>query len=179
MGTGLEAKASSGVAELAVNDKRSRIESLYLEHWHEAARLAYFITGDSHLAEEIAQESLIRVLTRLPTLRREDAFRAYLARTVINRARTLQRRQLKEQETLRRTDPAKKEHEQPDLATRDQLWAALHLLPERQKIALVFRYCEDMSEAQVAEVMRTSPKAVKSLITRGLTALRRHTEELR
>lgn len=166
-------------ATFAVDENPSKIEALYLKHWHEAARLAYFITGDPHLAEEIAQESLVRVLSRLPSLRRKEAFGSYLSRTVVNLARTMQRRQRSEREVLQNSPATRHELEPPDLGTREQVWTRLQRLPARQKVALVLRYFEDMSEAQVADVMRTSPKAVKSLISRGLAALRENTEELR
>jgi DNA-directed RNA polymerase specialized sigma24 family protein len=42
---------------------------------------------------------------------------------------------------------------------------------------VVLRYCEDLSEHEVAAIMRTSEKAVRSLAGRGLAALRKRFEE--
>lgn len=43
----------------------------------------------------------------------------------------------------------------------------------RQRAALVLRYCEDLSETGVAAALGTSPKAVRSLVSRGLINGRR------
>jgi RNA polymerase sigma factor (sigma-70 family) len=56
---------------------------------------------------------------------------------------------------------------------------ALARLPHRQRAALVLRYCEDLSEQQTAEVLQTSVKAVKALVTRGLATLRQREEVTR
>jgi RNA polymerase sigma factor (sigma-70 family) len=55
---------------------------------------------------------------------------------------------------------------------RELLWTALGRLPERQRAALVLRFYEDLSEAQVAEILRCRPGTVKSLVSRGLERLR-------
>jgi RNA polymerase sigma-70 factor, ECF subfamily len=54
-----------------------------------------------------------------------------------------------------------------------QLLVALKQLPVRQRSALWLRYCEDMSTADVARVMRSSETATKQLLLRARTALKR------
>jgi RNA polymerase sigma factor (sigma-70 family) len=49
---------------------------------------------------------------------------------------------------------------------------ALLELSDRQRAAIVLRFYEDLSEAQIAEVLRCRPGTVKSLISRGVEALR-------
>jgi RNA polymerase sigma factor (sigma-70 family) len=60
----------------------------------------------------------------------------------------------------------------PDVGTREMLWAALMELPARQRAALVLRYYEDLSERQTAEILAASTAAVRSLVARGVEALR-------
>lgn len=62
----------------------------------------------------------------------------------------------------------------PELASeRDpDLMAALSRLPVRQRAALWLRYCEDMSTADVARVLRTTETAAKQLLLRGRQALK-------
>ncbi len=50
--------------------------------------------------------------------------------------------------------------------------AGLQRLPPRQRAVLVLRYYEDLSEHQAAEVLGCSPRTVKSLVTRGIQAMR-------
>ena len=65
-----------------------------------------------------------------------------------------------------------------DLGERDELWRALQLLPHRQRVALVLRFYEDMSEQQTANVMSCPVGTVKSLVSRGLKTLREKTGEI-
>lgn len=53
---------------------RDRLEALYLRHGPEALRLAYLLTGDRELAEDLAQEAFVRVARRLTGLRRTGRF---------------------------------------------------------------------------------------------------------
>ncbi|MEA2498050.1 MAG: hypothetical protein QOH26_455, partial [Actinomycetota bacterium] len=64
--------------------RSARFEDLYAAHGGEALRIAYLMTGDRVLAEDVAQEAFVRLLKSFHNLRNPDAFRAYLLRTVIN-----------------------------------------------------------------------------------------------
>ena len=57
------------------------------------------------------------------------------------------------------------------VGVRAELIQALGTLPPRQRAVLVLRYFEDLSEAQVAELLRCSVGTVKSTASRGLTRL--------
>jgi RNA polymerase sigma factor (sigma-70 family) len=148
-----------------------RFEDLYIAHGAEALRLAYVMTGDRVLAEDVAQEAFVRMLKRFGDLRDPNAFRAYLLRTVVNLAKS-HFRKLKREREFARLETRHQSEDPPDIGSQDMLWSALLQLPERQQTALVLRYCHDLSEQQTADVMKTSPKAVKSLIGRGLAKLR-------
>lgn len=148
---------------------RARFEDLYAAHAPEARRLAYLLVGDRTQAEDLTQEAFVRVLGKFGDLRKPEAFRTYLMRTIVSlsknyfRRRDLERLHASRQVPLGTSAPAERD---------DDLFEALHKLPERQRAALVLRYCEDLSEQQAAEILGTSSKAVKSLVTRGLAALR-------
>jgi DNA-directed RNA polymerase specialized sigma24 family protein len=45
-------------------------------------------------------------------------------------------------------------------------------LPYRQRAALVLRYWDDLPEAQIADILRTSPRAVNALLSRAMGTLR-------
>ena len=147
---------------------RASFEELYAAHAPDARRVAFLLVGDRSLAEDITQEAFVKVLGRFGDLRKPDSFKAYLMRTVVSltknhfRRRSLERRHLVTGATGATTTPERD----------DDLFDALARVPERQRVALVLRYCEDLSEQQTADIMQTSTKAVKSLVTRGLAALR-------
>lgn len=148
-----------------------RFEDLYVAHGAEALRLAYLMTGDRVLAEDVAQEAFVRLLKRFHDLRNPDAFRAYLLRTVMNLVKSHFRKLERERE-FARLETGHQREDPVDIGSRDMLWSALLRLPQRQRTALVLRYCHDLSEHQTADVMQISLKALKSLVGRGLAKLR-------
>jgi len=60
----------------------------------------------------------------------------------------------------------------PDVSEREQMRRALVALPVRQRIAVVLRYYEDLSEAQTADLMHCGTGAVNSLVSRAMANLR-------
>ena len=159
-------------------EAESPFARLYEQHSAEAVRLAYTLTGDRALAEDLAQEAFVRLLGRFGNLRRADSFRAYLLRTVVNLSYSHHRRlQVARRKSSRSidfgADPATTVDE------RDRTRRLLAELPLRQRAAVVLRYCEDLSEHDVADILHTSPKAVRSLVGRALAALRTKEQELR
>ena len=64
--------------------ERSRLSELYVRHAPEGIRLAYLLTGDRALAEDLVQEAFARFVGRLGHLRHPDAFASYLRSTIVN-----------------------------------------------------------------------------------------------
>jgi RNA polymerase sigma-70 factor (sigma-E family) len=151
--------------------RSTTFEDLYAAHGAEALRLAYLLTGDKALAEDVAQDAFVRLLKGFHNLRKRDAFRAYLLRTVTNLTNSHFRKSKRERDFARLGTQPRSEHP-ADIESRDMLWSALLRLPERQRTALVLHYCHDLSEQQTADVMQISLKAFKSLVGRGLAKLR-------
>lgn len=144
---------------------------LYLRHAPDALRLAYLLTGDRALAEDLVQDAFVRIAGRLIHLRSPGMFAAYLRTTIVNLVRSHGRRRAVERRFAERRVVAGSAAAF-DPSDRDELRTALMTLPIRQRTAVVLRYFEDLSERQVAEVMRCRPSAAKSLIARGVASLR-------
>jgi RNA polymerase sigma-70 factor (sigma-E family) len=154
-----------------------RLGELYQEHAGPALRLAYLLTGDRALAEDLVQEAFVRVAGRFVHLRDPDAFGAYLRRAVVNLANSHFRRRRVERAYLTQAQAeagvrAGGGAADPSVEDRDRLWTALGRLPDRQRAAIVLRYYEDLSEASIAELLQCRPGTVKSLVSRGLEAMR-------
>jgi RNA polymerase sigma-70 factor (sigma-E family) len=158
----------------ALTSARQRIGELYARHAPEAARLAYLLTGDKELAEDLVQEAFVKMLGRFEDLRKPESFRAYLRRTVVNlskkhwRRLAVERRYVRVQGSLRSPEEVRF----PDVATSDAMWSVVTTLPTRQRAAIVLRFYEDLSEHQTAEMLGCSAGAVKSLIARAMESLR-------
>lgn len=153
----------------------TRLEGLYDAHVKDATRLAYLLTGDRHLAEDLAQDAFVKVAGRFLDLRDRDAFGPYLRRTVVNLSNGYFRRLRVERTYLERERSrvgSAESEDLPDVEGREEILAALSTLPRRQRAAIVLRYFEDLSEQQTADALNCSLGAVKSLVSRGMASLR-------
>jgi RNA polymerase sigma-70 factor (sigma-E family) len=144
---------------------------LYEAHAPDAARLAYLLTGDQALAEDLVHEAFVRMFGRFRDLRHPDAFRAYLRATVVNLARSHFRRRKVERAYVERAGRVP-ETAPDDPGSHQDMWEALQRLHPRQRAAIVLRYYEDLTEAQTAGILGCAIGTVKSLVSRGLDRLR-------
>jgi len=149
----------------------SVLADVYARHATSATRLAYLLTGDLALADDLVQDAFVRLAGRFLHLRDPGGFHAYLRVTIVNLARAHFRRKrlearLLERRTVEAVDVV------PDVTEREALRLALKALPARQRTALVLRFYEDLSEAETAHLMRCRPGTVKSLVSRGKESLR-------
>jgi RNA polymerase sigma-70 factor (sigma-E family) len=149
------------------------LAELYRRYVPDAIRLAYLLTGDRMLAEDLAQDAFARLAGRFEHVRNLESFPAYLRRAVLNlvknhfRHRSVERRYLKSHGHERPIAAAG-----PDMGSDAAIRAALLGLPYRQRAAIVLRYFEDLSEQRVAELLGCQPGTVKSLLSRGIASLR-------
>ncbi len=160
-------RAGAAVAEI----EGGRLGALYAAHAPDAARLAYLLTGDRALAEDLVHDAFVRMAGRFRDLRDPGAFPAYLRRTVVNLARSHFRRKRVERAYLAREagTPAIPVAEP---SVHDEMWRALQRLPVRQRAAVVLRYYEDLTEAQTADVLACPVGTVKSMVSRAMARLR-------
>jgi RNA polymerase sigma-70 factor (sigma-E family) len=142
-------------------------EAFYRRAYPGAVRLAWLLTHDASLCEDVVQDAFGRLHPRFPSLDRPDA---YLRTTIVNGCRERHRRTSREQRRLRLVHAGVERHV---AAPTDPLVDALHRLPEHQRAALVLRYWSDLPEAEIAEVLGVRPSTVRSLLARGLEALRK------
>lgn len=146
----------------------------YSTNANSAKRLAYLLTGDNELAEDITQDAFVKVVGRLGGLRKPEASAAYLRQTVVNlcrshfRHRRVERAYLRREAAMQTTEAA----EARDVLAADVLWKELQGLAYRQRCAVVLRYYEDLSEQQTADLLGCSVGAVKALTSRAMDQLR-------
>ena len=162
------------MARAAKGDERA-FRTLAERHAGSALRLARRILGNEAAAEDIVQDALLRVWINAPRWRPEAAFRTWLYRIVVNLCLNVRRRaaDLPLDAAEQVADPAPGAEEQLRLRERDrQLAAAIMVLPERQRAAVVLTYQEGLSNADVAEVLDTSVSSVETLLVRARRTLR-------
>jgi RNA polymerase sigma-70 factor (sigma-E family) len=150
-----------------------RLGELYEAHADGARRLAYLLTGDRVLAEDLVQDAFVNLAGRLAHIRDPQAFQAYLRRTVLNLSRMHFRKRKVERIHLQKQTGPSTGSDAPDGAIRETLRRGLLELPERQRAALVLRFYLDLPDGEAAELLGCRPGTVRSLISRGLEGLRR------
>lgn len=127
--------------------------------------------GDPHTAEELAQETLVKVCIRWRSVERMRNPEAWMFRVAINLANSYFRRKTAERKARARleSDPY---HQDPDIADVVAVRRALAALPKRQRSVLVLRFYADLSVRDVAEAMDMPEGTVKTLTHRGIKSLR-------
>jgi RNA polymerase sigma-70 factor (sigma-E family) len=159
-------------APTTVEHAAGGLEELYRRHVDDALRLAYLLTADRALAEDLVQDAFVKVLGRFHDLRNRDAFWWYLRRTIVNLSNSHFRRRRVERAWLERQRPEPVAPRELDLEERDRILAALMKLRPEQRAAVVLRYYEDLSEADTAEALGRPIGTVKSMVSRGMDRLR-------
>jgi RNA polymerase sigma-70 factor (sigma-E family) len=136
-------------------------------------RTAYLLTGNAPAAEELVQDTLVRLYPKWHLVTAADAPVAYVRRSLAN-AFVNERRRPAGREVMLDVLPDRREHRDvgADLADRDEVWGLLRTLPVRQRAALVMRYFDDLPDDEIAGALGCRAGTVRSLISRGLAALR-------
>jgi len=141
-------------------------------------RLLYFLRRfavDEHLARDLMQEVWLAVFQQLGRLRQPAAFRGWLYQIAHDRAVSRLRRERREAEVLDCL-PSEREVEAVDEFVQGERAEAVHValgkLNEDQRIALTLRFLEDLSIAQIAEILRLPAGTVKSRLHYAKESLR-------
>jgi len=147
--------------------RREALARLHECHYSELVRLAFGLTGDWGLAEDLAQEAFIRVWRGWANIRDQQSAPAYLRTTVVNLARRSLRRGLQERQAWSGIGDSRSADPGADI----DLLRALARLPERKRACVVLRYYLDLSEADTATVLGVSVGTVKSQTAKALVRL--------
>jgi RNA polymerase sigma factor (sigma-70 family) len=141
-------------------------DEFYRAHYAKTVRLARLLTGSVTAAEDLAQETFLRVHRHAASL---DNPAGYLHTTTVNVCRNWHRSQSRDALRMIRLGP-------PPLSLSlhaQELDAVVAELPYRQRAVLVLRYWLDLSEADIARALSCRAGTVKSLHSRALTRLRK------
>jgi RNA polymerase sigma-70 factor (sigma-E family) len=135
-------------------------------------RTAYLLTGNTADAEDLVQAALAKTYLAWDRIEDRSALDGYVRRAIVNtHISWWRRRRVEEYPTDDIPDQAVADHSiASDL--QESLRRAIDRLPQRMRAALVLRYYEDMTEAEVAEVLGVSLGTVKSTVSRAVAKLR-------
>jgi len=137
----------------------------YEQRYAAMVRLAVALSGSSASAEDLVQDSFVRIHARWDRISDPSA---YLRRAVVNACRSAHRR-AKHERTVAALGP----RETTALAAPDELFDVMARLPYRQRAALVLRFYAGLSQREIAQVLECREGTAASLVHRGLAQLRR------
>jgi RNA polymerase sigma-70 factor (sigma-E family) len=137
----------------------------YEQRYAAMVRLAVALSGSSASAEDLVQDSFVRVHARWDRISDPSA---YLRRAVVNACHSAHRRQKHEREVT-----ALHAGEAVATLAPDELFDVLARLPYRQRAALVLRFYDGLSQREIAQVLECSQGTAASLVHRGLERLRK------
>ena len=132
-------------------------------------RVAFLIVGSQAVAEEIAQDAFAGLYTRFEEV---DNAMAYVRTAVVRGAVNWKKRRAMEADRIARvTEPGP-----TGIGEIDTTWDALRVLRPERRAVLVLRFYEDLSHAQIAELLGCPIATVRSRLHRGLSDLRKELE---
>ena len=146
-------------------------EALVARHAQAVYRLAYARTGSREDAEDVTQETFLRLVRTAPEFADEDHCRAWLLRVAMNCAGDLFRSAWR-----RHTRPLEEAEQMPAPEEGGVLEAVL-ALPERYRAPVHLFYYEGLSTAEIAAVLGKSEGAVRTRLSRARAMLRDVLEE--
>jgi RNA polymerase sigma-70 factor (ECF subfamily) len=152
--------------------------TLVARHQRGLFNLFHRYTNDRLLAEDLTQEVFLRVYKSAPSYEPRAPFGVWLYRIAKNlcfnelKARGVRRRPLEVAVEPEAGGPSSP-HEELERAQRAaRVWQAIEDLPERQRLALILRRFEGLSQAEAAEVMEATEEAVEGLMARAKARLK-------
>lgn len=178
---------------LAVMDERQAIqrlkdgdigglEFLVMHHQAKAVRVAYLITRDFGLAEDIVVESFLQAYRSIHGFDMNRRFEPWFMRIVVNASLKIMQglsRQVEVNEEAEESLWAEFaarvnsiEEQVEFIEVQNQIWEAMQKLSPRQRAVIVQRYYLEMSEAEMARNAGTSIGTVKWLLNAARTRLR-------
>jgi RNA polymerase sigma-70 factor (sigma-E family) len=136
-------------------------------------RAAYLMVNDVGLAQDLVQEALTKTYVAWPRLRDTANAEAYTRKAITTTAISWYRRKAWSRERVTEQPPDRTTGDHAEGVARSAtLVAALQALPVRQRVAIVLRYYDDLTESQTADAMGCAVGTVKSQVSAGISKLR-------
>ena len=177
-GTGedLAAGADAALLERVRRADKAAFSTLLSRHYDAAYRVAYRMMGRAADCEDIVQDAFVKLWTNPGQIREGQALRAWLMRVVSNLSiDRLRRKPLLNADDV--PEPAS-DKAGPDLvalrnSVSSEIDKAIAMLPERQRMALIFVYYEGLSNRDAAAALELSVDALESLLARARRSLKK------
>ena len=161
----------------------SALGDIVKKHQDRVLSLSYRVLGDWHRAEDVTQETFLRIYRASKQYKPKARFTTWLYRIAINLCFDEQRRRAKAAAPLEDADPAVLAESDCNVAERKEVVksvkTAVNELPERQRLAVILHRYDGLSHAEIGEVTGWTKSAVESLLVRAYANLREKLDKMK
>ena len=153
------------------------IESIVEKYCNALLRVAFMYVKDAHLAEDVVQETYIKIFRKYPGFEDDRAEKAWIMRVAVNTSKDFLRKRGK----YSIDDDAALESiaapEDPGYdSTEDAAIVEVMKLPEKYKDVILMFYYQDMSISEIAKCLEISDNAVSVRLNRAREMLKTRLE---
>ncbi|MEK6556081.1 MAG: sigma-70 family RNA polymerase sigma factor [Bdellovibrionota bacterium] len=163
------------VLERVKNGDLNAFSELVLKHQKSLLRLALRVVGDLTAAEDVVQESFIKAYQKLESFEGRSSFKSWLFQITLNTARNKLRGKRLESVDIENVHVAVDAMSETIMIHTD-LERAINIevakLPNKQRMALTLRIFDDLSFAEIAEIMKCPYDTAKANYRHALIKLR-------
>lgn len=153
--------------------ERQDFERFVAERSPALLRTAFLLTGDREKAQDLLQDSLVRLFSRWSSIRDPSAREAYLRRILVTTSANQRQRFWNRERSEPVPDAATPHHDPfPEADDRRHCLRAIKGLSHAHRAVIVLRFYEDLTEQQCADLLGLSVGTVKSRTSRALQQLR-------
>jgi len=143
-------------------------------------RLAFSLTHDRDVADDLAQEAFIRAYLSLPKFQQRSEFGTWLYRITVNHTKDYLRKKTRRKEVplndfaiSQEEEPLTQEKDREEEQKRTILYTSLEELPEKYRLILTLRDRQGFSYAEIGKILNISPGTVDSRLHRARKMLRK------
>jgi RNA polymerase sigma factor (sigma-70 family) len=169
----IQKKGGNGVTE---NNHKEFIEKLFNEHSSMVYRTAYFLTKSRTIADDITQETFIRIIKKIHLYNSEKPIEPWIYKITINITRNMIRKQkllnlirmssnIPEEEVIETTVLQNERN--------DDLWKEINQLSHKSKEVIILHFYSELTLVEVANSLHIPIGTCKSRLNYALTKLRK------
>lgn len=148
--------------------EREGFSRFFRAHFAEVAASLALALGGPERGEEAAAEAFARAFARWPTVRGYDSPVGWTYRVGLNHGLRAAKRRGREAALLDRRGV---DTTRVDPPTDVEFWTLLRALPDRQRIAAALRWGADLTEVEIAQIMRVRRSTVSSALAAARSKL--------
>lgn len=143
--------------------------AFYRREYPKMVAIAAAVSGNRAIAEDLAQEAMLRAHRHWNRISAYDRPGAWARRATINLSLSAAKRASAElKRMLRLAEPSTLPAPE---ATDDRIWRAVAKLPRNQRAAIALHYLEDRSIEEIAEILQIATATARVHLHRGRRAL--------